>query len=253
MTDEQCEFERLTDLGDTRPTLVVGLPGLGMVGSIAADQVARQLGLDHYGNVRSEAFPPVASFQDGRIREAVRVHARRDPDVMTLRSGVPIPPKGARPLAQCVLEDLAEDLERVIVIVGTQAHSEEDQDSVNGMATTEALHDELRKAGIEVDQGEGLVGGPGGALLAACYRENVPGIGLVVETHPQLPDPGAARALIEEALEPLVDFDLDTSELKERDEEIKRQLERLARHYRETTGEGEGGSDSSEPSVSMYQ
>jgi uncharacterized protein len=56
----------------------------------------------------------------------------------------------------------------------------------------------------------------------------VPAVALVVRSNPYIPDPGAARAVIEDALEPLVEFDIDTQELLERAEEIQRRKQQVA-------------------------
>lgn len=125
-----------------------------------------------------------------------------------------------------------------------------------GIATTEEVRDDLRKAGIELAEGAGSIGGPTGALLEACHRGQVPAAGLIVQVQPQLPDPGAARDLIENALEPLVQFDIDTSELKERAEEIQAQKEKISQRLQ---GMLKGGQDragtraSSQPQTSMYR
>jgi len=133
-----------------------------MVAAIAVDQLTEQLGLDHYGSIHSEAFPPVAAFTDGRVRDAVRVYA-----------------------------------------------------------------------GIALAEGSGAIGGVTGALVADCYRNDVRAAVLIVRSNPYIPDPGAARAVIENALEPLVDFDIDTSELEERAGEIRRQMDRIAQQLQE--------------------
>jgi uncharacterized protein len=45
---------------------------------------------------------------------------------------------------------------------------------------------------------------------------------------PYIPDPAAARAVIEEALEPLVEFDIATQELDEQAEQIQEQKQQIA-------------------------
>lgn len=224
----RCSIERLTDLGASRPTLIEGLPGLGLVASIAVDEITDQLGLDHHANIHSDAFPPVASFKGGRTRDLVRVYASSDPPVMTLQSDIPTPGEATQSLAQCVLEDLTPDFARAIFLVGAPATREEALGQVRGIATTEAQRGELEKADIELAEEAGAIGGPTGALISMCHHEQVPAIALIVKAHPQLPDPGAARAAIEQALEPLVDFDIDTTPLKERAEEIRKQKRTIA-------------------------
>ncbi|MFB6137177.1 MAG: proteasome assembly chaperone family protein [Halobacteriaceae archaeon] len=223
-----AEFEGEQSLPTASPTLIEGLPGLGLVASIAVDQITDQLGLARHGTIRSDAFPPVASFDDGRVRDAVRVYAGADPDVMTLQSDVPIPPDAVDALGECVLHDLAPEFERAIFLAGAPAESEEQIGDVVGVAGNDDLEAALRGADVEIAEGPGVIGGVTGALLAECYHADVPAAVLVVRSNPYIPDPGAARAVIEDALEPLVEFDIDTTELKEQAEEIQRQKSQIA-------------------------
>jgi uncharacterized protein len=226
--DVSTRFERSTDLEAAAPTLIEGLPGLGMVASIAVDQITDQLGLTQHGTIVSEELPPVASFDDGRVRDAVRVYSGASPAVMTLQSDVPIPPAAIEPLSQCVLHDLAEAFARAVFLAGAPAESESQVGEVVGVATTDDLEADLADAGISLAEGSGLIGGVTGALLNDCYREGVPAAVLIVRSNPYVPDPGAARAVIEEALEPLVEFDVDTEELREQAEQIREQKRRIA-------------------------
>ena len=75
---------------------------------------------------------------------------------------------------------------------------------------------------------------------------------LIVESHPYLPDPGAAQAVIENALEPLVDFDIDTSELEKQAEEIQQRMQQIAEQYRRTVEDSSSGRSES-PIPGMYQ
>jgi uncharacterized protein len=231
-------FEKSRELAVESPTLIEGLPGLGLVASIAVDQITRQLGLEEYGTIYSEAFPAVASFEDGRVRESVRVYAGADPDVMTLQSDVPMPPGAVRPLSRCVLEDLAPAFGRAVFLAGAPAESESQIGEVVGVATTAALEDELTDAGIELAEGSGILGGITGALLADCYRAEVPAAVLITRSNPYIPDPAAARSVIETALEPMVSFDIDTTELEERTEEIRQRKEQIAQQLRQQRESG---------------
>ncbi|MFB6160201.1 MAG: proteasome assembly chaperone family protein [Haloferacaceae archaeon] len=237
-------FERLTEPPARSPTLVEGLPGLGMVASIAVDQVTDQLGLDHHGNLHLEDLPPTASFADGLVRDPIRVYAGADPDVITLQSDVPIPPESFDSLSSCVLDDLAAEFDRAIFVAGAPARSEDQRGEIVGVATTPAMRDDVADAGIDVAESSGAVGGVTGALAKRCYDADVPAAVLVVHANPYVPDPGAARTLVEEALEPLVEFDIDTAELREQAEQIQQQKQRIAKQLQQLQqGEsGQGGS-----------
>lgn len=244
------QFEKSRELAAEAPTLIEGLPGLGLVASIAVDQITRQLGLEEYGTIYSEAFPPVASFEDGRVRESVRVYAGTNPDVMTLQSDVPMPPQAHRPLSHCVLSDLAPEFERAVFLAGVPAESESQIGEVVGVATTDELESELIDAGIALAEGSGILGGITGALLADCYRADVPATVLITRSNPYIPDPAAARSVIENALEPMVSFDIDTTELEEQAEEIRQRKEQIAQQLRQV----QEGQEGEQPAVSrMYQ
>lgn len=231
--DSSTSFEKTTELGDKSPTLIEGLPGLGLVAAIAVDQITKQLELDQHGTIVSADFPPVAAFDEGRVRDAVRVYAGKDPAVMTLQSDIPIPPAAVDSLSQCVLSDLAEEFEQAIFLAGTPAESEDEIGEVVGVATTDDLETALVDAGITLADGSGVVGGVTGALLADCYQDDVPAAVLIVRSNPYIPDPAAARAVIEEALEPLVEFDIDTQELLEQAEEIQKQKQQVAEQLKQ--------------------
>jgi uncharacterized protein len=244
-------FERTETADVESPTLIEGLPGLGLVASIAVDQITTQLDLEYYGQIRCPALPPVASYEDGRVQDLVRVYAGSDPAVMTLQSDLMIPPDAFDQVSQCVLSDLSPEFARAIFLAGAPARSEEEVGEVVGIATDDRMQSEVESAGIELAEGSGLVGGVTGALVDACYENEVPAAVLVVKAHPQIPDPGAARSVIENALEPMVDFDVDTTELQERAEQIQQQLEQVAQQYRQMAQAGEEQAPS--PNASMYQ
>ncbi|MEF8775011.1 MAG: PAC2 family protein [Haloarculaceae archaeon] len=252
MTNETgTRFEQYTEPPAERPTLIEGLPGLGMVASIAVDQITDQLGLEQHGSIVSEDFPPAASFADGRVRDLVRVYAGEDPPIMTLQSDVPIPPNAVGSLSECVHTNLASEFERAIFIAGAPAESEEEIGQVEGVATDDEMAAHLADGGVALAEAPGVIGGITGGLVAACYHEDVPAAVLVVRSNPYIPDPGAARVLIEESLEPLVDFDIDTRELREQAEQIQEQKEQIAKQVQQYQQQQQ---QQQQPSVKgMYQ
>ena len=248
---QPASFEQTAAVPTTEPTLIEGLPGHGLVAAIAVDQITKQLQLDHCGNVTSDAFPPVVTFENGIVQDLVRVYAGEDPAVMTLESDLALPQTAFEPLSQCILEDLADEFKRAIFLAGAPAESEAQIGDVTGVATTEALKDDLVEAGIRVHDDLGVVGGITGALVRACHQADVPATLLIVRAHPFLPDPTAAKSVIENALEPLVDFDIDTTELDEQAEEIQQRMQQVAEQYRQMAEDQPEGQR--EPHGGMFQ
>jgi uncharacterized protein len=192
------------------------------------DQITKQLGLSHHASIRSSEFPPVVTFEDGLVQDPVRVYAGEEPPVMTLRSDLALPLSALEPVSKCVLSEMATEYHRTIFIAGAPAASEEQIGNVMGAATTEALREELRDADVPIAEEHGVVGGITGALVRECYQLDIPATLLSVRAHPHLPDPGAAKAVIETALEPLVEFEIVTTELEEHAEEIRNQMNQIA-------------------------
>jgi uncharacterized protein len=249
---DPATFEQITELETGTPTLIEGLPGHGLVASIAVDQITQQLGLTHHGNIYDESFPRVVTFESGMVRDPVRVYAGEDPAVMTLQSDLALPPNTFGPLADCVLSELADEFDRAIFLAGAPAETEEERGRVTGVATEPGIRDDLEAAGITPAEEPGVVGGVTGALIQACYHQNVPAAVLIVKSHPFLPDPGAAQQVIEEALEPLVAFDINTEELAKQADEIQRRMQQIAEQYQRMVEE-EAGTRPDSAMPGMYQ
>ena len=252
MDDVSVTFDQLTNIGAESPTLIEGFPGFGLVAAIAVDQITNQLELEHHGNIVSEEFPPILSYQDGRVQDMVRVYAGSDHNVMTLQSDLALPPSAFEPLSRCVHEELANEFDRAIFLAGAPAQSEEDIGTVKAITTSEELEADILNAGIELAEGTGLVGGITGALANDCYHNDVSAAVLIVHADPYLPDPGAARSVIKDALEPLVDFDIDTSELEEQSNQIQQQMQQISEQYQQMV-EQTHQSQSETPQLGMYQ
>ncbi len=246
-----ASFEQLRPVDAEKPTLIEGLPGHGLVAAIAVDRITAQLELAHCGNIASEEFPPVVTFDDGLVQDLVRVYAGSDPAVMTLQSDLALPQQSFEPLSKCVLEELAPEFERAIFLAGAPAESEEELGSVTGVATTEAVRADLEAAGVPVADEQGLIGGVTGALVRECYQADVPAALLIVRSHPYLPDPRAAKSVIDTALEPLVDFEVDTTELEEQAADIQQRMQQVAEQYQQVA-EKEGG-ERTPPRTGMFQ
>ncbi len=156
---DPATFEQLTPTEGGQPTLIEGLPGHGLVASIAADQIIKQLVLDHHGSIYDESFSQVVTFPDGMVRDPVRVYSGDDPPVITLQSDLAMPPQTFGPLAKCMLSDLADDFERAIFLPGAPAPSDEARGTVTGVATQPEVRADLKETGIDLAREPGVFGG----------------------------------------------------------------------------------------------
>lgn len=224
-----CSFDQLAETDATAPTLIEGLPGHGLVASIAVEQIATQLDLELYGGIRSEEVPPVLSFTDGLVHDTIRVYAGSEPDLLTLHGDVMLPTQAHREFSRCVLTDLADRIGQGIFLAAAPAESEEDHGQIVGVATTDEMRDRLVEAGIEIASGDGLVGGVTGALVDECFQQSIPAVLLLVRADPFVPDPEAAQLVIDHALEPMVEFSIDTDPLLEQAKQIQARKAQIAK------------------------
>ena len=223
---------QITVLADTdlaEPTLVEGLPGVGLVGKIAVDHLIQEFDMTHYANVHCEGIPRVVVYQEGdaKLAPPVRLYADADHDLLALQSDVPISPQAAREFAECLAgwyEDMAIT---PLFLSGLPAEKDETPPALTGVAAGDGAA-RLREADIDVPRETGLVSGPTGALLAHAVETDRDAMGLIVESDPQFPDPEAARIIITEGIQPLTGIEVPVDDLVDRAEEIRQAKQNLA-------------------------
>jgi uncharacterized protein len=236
------------------PVLVEGLPGVGLVGKIAADHLVDHFEMDYYAACRCSGLPDAAVYHagDATVRPPVRLYADGDRDLFVLQSDVPVSPQSAEAFAGCLTGWIQDNGVTPLYLSGlpseTAAEEADAADrSLYGVATGDAgplleTHD------VAVPDENGLISGPTGALLHHAGQEGLDAVGLVVESNPNFPDPEAARTLLSSAIAPIAGIEVDTTRLSEQAERIGAAREELARRMREATAES-----SQATPIGMYQ
>jgi uncharacterized protein len=229
---------KATELEFDEPTLVEGLPGVGLVGKIAADHLVEAFGMTHYANVHCDALPKVATFdgESSDISPPVRVYADADRDLLALQSDVPVTPAAASEFAACIAGWYAEDGVTPIYLTGQPTDKGSDVPALSGVGCGGGA-DLVSDAGIDPPSEPGLVSGPTGALMDYAIEHDQTAVGLVVESDPQFPDPEAARVVIKHGIEPLTGLDVPVDDLVEHAEEIREAKQRLAQRMQEADEE----------------
>lgn len=234
------------------PVLVEGLPGVGLVGKIAADHLVSTFDMSHVASVRCSGLPEVAIYDEAErgVQAPVRLYADADRDLLVLQSDVPVSRTAASDFAGCVVDWLTKKTVYPLFLSGlpTEDLDVEEIPDVYGVATgdgTGALDD----AGVSTPPERGMIGGPTGALLSQAASQNLDGAGLVVQSDPQFPDPAASRALLVEAIEPIAELSVETDSLVEQSEQIRESKERLAQRMQQAE---EAESSQAQP-LRMYQ
>jgi len=232
----------------SEPVLVEGLPGVGLVGKIAADHLVEAFDMTEYAVCRCDGLPRVAVYHedDRGVRSPVRLYADGERDLLVLQSDVPVSPAAATEFAGCVTGWLAEQEVLPLYLSGLPGEREGDPDLYGvGVGRGTGL---LAAQDIDTPPESGLVSGPTGALLAEAEAAGLDAVGLVVGANKGFPDPGAARELLERAIAPLAGVEVDTDRLVEQADRVAAAREDLARRMQEADEE----SSRAQP-LGMYQ
>lgn len=244
-----ARIDRRLDVSLAEPTLVEGFPGVGLVGKIVVDHLIEELDMDHYANVHCEGIPPVTTYKpdSSELVTPVRLYVDAERDLLALQSDVPINPKAANAFADCVTEWFEAESVLPLYVSGLPRQTEGEGPTLYGVGAGDGAA-RLRDAGIDTPNEMGIVSGPTGALLAHAVEHDTTAVGVVVESDPQFPDPDAAKAVIERAVEPIAGVEIDTGDLTDKAAEIEQAREQLLKRMRQASEE----SSRAEP-IRMYQ
>jgi len=214
------------------PILVEGFPGLGMVGSIATQYLARQLKAQKLAILYSPYFPyHVLVDKKGGARllrgkfyfwknetgENDFIFLTGDSQAQTI--------EGQFEVANSILDFAEKKKVKTIITLGGYRNEVEGTPKVVAVSTNSALFERALKArAISSDAGTPIVGTAGLLLGLAKFRK-IDAICLLGETRGYLPDPKTAKSVIE-VLQGLLDVNVD---LKGLDEEIERSKEIVGR------------------------
>lgn len=229
--------------------IVVGFPGHGLVGNIAAKHIIKELDLEWIGSIRSPLIPPVSVFIDGILAYPYRIYGSKDRKLVILIGESPCPPQAYYYLAHAMLEwAMKIGTKQVICLDGFVSGSrEEAPDDVYLVAEPQVYDEnsELIKFNFPKPH-TGFISGLSGAIMNEALLTSIEGFTFLVSVTTPYPDPGGAAKLIE-AINKVKQLNIDTSKLLQDAEKIQKSLMELSERNRLLSqGEGIG------PSKGLY-
>lgn len=200
--------------------LILGIPDVGLVGTIAATHIIDELGLVELGHMDSKLFPPLTIVHEHTPKSPLRFYG--NDKIVVLISEMPVAPSLIYPLTEALVDWFAEKQFRRVISVGgiaRQDRMEIEVPEVYALPSNQELAELLVKEGIKVFE-EGLLVGSYGAILKGCVKKGVNAVYLMAESHLNYPDPGAAASALE-AINKIAGLRIDVKSLKEKGEEIR--------------------------------
>ena len=100
-----ARIDRQREMDLESPTLVEGLPGVGLVGKIATDHLVESFEMEYYAACYCDGLPDVAVYEEGEraLGPPVRIYADQERDLLALQSDVPVSPEVAPEFATCLV------------------------------------------------------------------------------------------------------------------------------------------------------
>ncbi len=218
LSDELTIVEE-TRMEITEALVLVGFPTIGLVSSIVANHVIKQLDLKRIGYISSRFFIPTAVVIDGVPNPPVRIYGgdhvcgpeKKCQQVIVITSEFTPPPDTMDALADCILEWSARKRSSTIISlegINTPSDTAQTEPSIFGVGSTLEARHMLKDFGVE-QMSDGMVGGLSGVLLhkGSVSRRNV--ISLLAETPANYPGARSAARTIEvlDHMLPLIKLD----------------------------------------------
>jgi len=225
---------------------LVGVPDVGLVGSIALSYVVQEQQMAEVGHIESDAFPPVIVVHNSDPKPPMRLYSKGD--VVAVVSEIPIDPRLIPSIARSIVDwAWSKRVELLIALSGiaVQNRLEIDVPTVYGVGSSPSVRELIKNAGVEVFE-EGFIAGLHAVVMEGCLKKSVPSMILLAQSHLQYPDPGAAASLIA-SLSRLVGLRVDTGKLLAQADEIRLRMRELMQRTQQQMQQAQKGREQEIP------
>ena len=213
-----------------KPAFIEGYPGVGLVGHIAANFLAKELKMDMIGYVESPFIPPMAIILEGKPNPPLRFYGKDN--IIVAVADIYIPPTLVNEIAGELARYLKDmNARKMISIGGIGIGFFKERMDVWGVGAREELNRELKGNGVNLLQ-YGSIMGMSGRLLWEASKNGLDAYVLLGETFGDRPDPKAAANVIE-TLKKLVPLEVSTEPLLQEAKAIEEQLRKMHQQMEE--------------------
>jgi len=217
------------------PILIEGFPGLGLVGKIAIRYLIKQLKAEKFAYLYSPHFPYfVLVGKKGGVRllrgtfyylknkggKNDLIFLTGDSQAQTI--------EGQYEISDCILDFAKRFNVKTIVTVGGYRMEAKAKPQVIAAATDDKLLSKALQAKAVLSPMRSPIVGTAGLILGLAHLKKIGALCLLSETRGYLPDPNAAKSVLE-VLKELFVFDVDLSGLDEEIAKTDKMVTRLQR------------------------
>lgn len=221
------EINEVEKFGLSKPVVIEGFPGIGMVGTISASYLAEKLDMRLAAYISSSHFPPIAAIHNFRPVSPARIYASEEHNLLVLFSEFIVPAEVVYAVSRSIMQYSIQKKARAVYSLAGMA-APEPTEKIYGIASTKEVGEMLKKRGVELVK-EGATQGVSGLLIAECANNKFPAANLLVQTSQPMDPKGSARLLTK--LSEIIDVPIDVSQLlreaRDIEEKIKDSLEKI--------------------------
>ena len=218
---KETYIKELKQIEPNNPVLIEGLPGLGLVGKIAIRYLIKKLNAKKFAHLYSPHFPYfVLVNKKGNVRLLrgafyfwKNSNGLNDLILFTGDSQSQTI-EGQYEIADKMLDFAQKHNVKTIVTIGGYRMETKDKPSVFAAATDKELLNIALDAGAVVSSSGSPIVGTAGLILGLARFRRISAVCLLGETRGYLPDPLAARSVLE-VLKTAFNFDVDLEGLNE--------------------------------------
>ncbi len=239
------EIHRTADMKRLKkPTVIMGFPGTGLVGSVAASQIVESLEMAFGGYLSSSDFAPLAAIHDYKPMPAARIHYSEKHNMVVIISEMTIPIGSSLDVADKIYEFAKSVDAATIISLGGISLQDEKKGVFVVSSDPEIVKDVISKK-IAKPIKEGATTGVTGILLAKGSLERFPITTILAESSEEYLDPRAATNVLK-VLMRITGVQINTGRLEKEAEEFSKDIKEAVLKSRIVKKKGpsasEGGS-----------
>ncbi len=217
---KETYIKQFTEIEPNNPVLIEGLPGLGLVGKIALRYLIKQLKAKKVAYLYSPHFPYfVLVNKKGNVRllrGAFYYYKNPNGNDLILFTGDSQSQtiEGQYEIADQILAFSERNKVKTVATIGGYRMEPKEKPKVFIAATSKEILDQAVQAGATLSTSGSPIVGTAGLILGLAKFKKIGAICLLGETRGYLPDPLAAKSVLE-VLKSTFNFELDLTGLNE--------------------------------------
>ena len=227
-----------------KATVILGFPGTGLVGSVAASQIVESLQMSFGGYISSSDFAPLAAIHDYKPMPAARIHYSERYNVVVIISEMTIPVSSSLELANRIYE-FAKSIDAASIISLGGISLKEEKGEVYVISSDQRAVKDIIAKKIAKPIKEGATTGVTGLLLTKGTLEAFPVTTILAESSEEYLDPKAAAKVIK-VLTRITGIQINTASLDKEANELSKNIKEAVIKARVSRRKGpsaeEGGS-----------